>query len=113
MWFCDSNFNTKWCRKLTGRGETTAFTLTSDVVSSLPSVFCVKMHVLWKDECESHRDKKRGCKDLKKSIHDGLSRSDPDTTPTHHQIEKKLHRMIAVRTIQCPVKFWGKGACRR
>jgi hypothetical protein len=21
--------------------------------------------------------------------------------------------MIAVRTIQCPVKFWGKGACRR
>jgi hypothetical protein len=38
--FCDSKIlNEETCRKLTGRGETTAFTLTSDGVFSLTSLF--------------------------------------------------------------------------
>jgi hypothetical protein len=49
-WFCCSKlFNEDGCRKLTGRGETSAFTLTSDDIFPLPSLFYVKMRMC-KDE---------------------------------------------------------------
>jgi hypothetical protein len=56
-WFCYSKiFNKESYRKLTGREEMSAFTLTSD------NIFYVKM-CMCKDECKSYHTKKRGCKD--------------------------------------------------